>query len=94
MNKLSLIIFCLYLLLIASRAVKCSEPVVVHGETQYTRDATETLKTTFHVKYRLSIYEPAHQRWEFFVGGSISPDYDHFQNIIKINTLTTFSLEF
>jgi hypothetical protein len=93
MNKLILIIN-LWLLVLSGGLIKASDPVRVYGETQYTRDATETLKTVFHVKYRLSIYEPLHQRWEFFVGGSVSPDYDHFQNIIRVNTLTTFSLEF
>jgi hypothetical protein len=68
--------------------------IKVYGHTTYHKDSMETLKTTFLVNYRFKIHEPAHKNWAFFIGGSLSPDYDHFQNIIKMNTLTTFNLEF
>jgi hypothetical protein len=66
----------------------------VKGETSYSKSNSHNLTTNLNIEYKYSLLEPAHKRWAFFIKGVIIPDYDHFQNEIKMNTFTTFSLEF
>ena len=66
----------------------------VTGETNYNKHTNHNLTTSLNIEYKYSVLEPTHKKWAIFIKGVIIPDYDHFQNDIKLNTFTTFSLEF
>ena len=64
------------------------------GETNYFKQETASLVTSFNMEYRLDIYKPSHKLWVAYVGGKISPDLDVFGKEIKTNVFTTFGVDF
>lgn len=79
------------LLLLASCVNK---PINVSGETNYTRNETESMNTKLKLEYKQKLYEPKDKRWESHITGTVVTDYDHFSNQIKNNTFTTIGFEF
>lgn len=63
-------------------------------DSEYAKHYSETFVTKLDVEYRANLYEPFHKKWIFYLGGKVNPDYDHFGNEIKINTYTTFGIDF
>ena len=66
----------------------------VYGETNYSKSSSEDLSTTLKADFKVKIHEPSNKRWGLFLTGNVSPDYDVFQKVLKINTFKTISLEF
>jgi hypothetical protein len=65
-----------------------------YGETHYSKDSSETLRTTLNYNYNVKLFEPSHKRYMIHFGGSISPDYDHFGKTLKVNGFTGFGIDF
>jgi|LakMenEpi03Aug12_release.lakeMendotaPanAssembly.Ray.scaffolds.fasta_scaffold2905908_1 hypothetical protein len=66
----------------------------VRGETKYIKKTAESMNTSFVIDYKITLYEPGHKKYMLFLGGAVSPDYDHFGNEIKINGFTQLGIEF
>jgi hypothetical protein len=66
----------------------------VYGETNYSEKENKSLNTTLNFEYKLHIYEPNHKKYLIYIGGKLSPDYDHFNNELKINNFTTIGIDF
>jgi len=66
----------------------------IYGETNYSKQSSESLTTSMNLEFRHKIYEPSHNKWGLYLKGIINPDYDHFQNEIKVNTFTTLGIDF
>lgn len=66
----------------------------VSGETNYSKSSSEELSTILKANFKIKIHEPSHKRWGLFFTGNISPDYDVFQKVLKVNTFKTISFEF
>lgn len=45
-------------------------------------------------EYRIKLFEPDHNFYMFYFGGTINNDYDHFGKIIKQNGFTNLGIEF
>jgi hypothetical protein len=52
------------------------------------------MTTSLNTDYRLDLYEPKHKRWSTYIGGKVTPDYDHFGNEFKLNVFTTIGVDF
>jgi hypothetical protein len=70
------------------------DPIKIKGETTFSKNANDSMKTNLHIEYRLPLYESKRGRWSLHIGGKISPDYDHFGKEIKVNTFTTIGIDF
>lgn len=66
----------------------------IYGETKYSKSNTTTLISTINTEWAYRVYEPSHKKWSMSVKGIVSPDLDHFQNEIKINTFTVLAFDF
>lgn len=85
-------LFFLFVVLISATA-RANE-FKLTGQTEYTQQQTKTLVTSINAEYRVTLYEPSHKSWLFYVGGKISPDYDLFGNELKTNVFTTLGVDF
>lgn len=88
----------LIIVIFLSTLMGCStvklKPVKVFGETNYSKKETESLRTSFNIEYQVHLYEPDHKKWLLYIGGKVSPDYDHFGKEIRVNTFTTIGIDF
>jgi hypothetical protein len=84
------LIFCLLLLSSCCSAIE----VKVSGQTNYAQQHNKSLITTLNAEYKVTLYEPKHKQWLLFLGGKISPDFDHFGREIKTNVFTTLGFDF
>jgi hypothetical protein len=66
----------------------------MYGETNYTKKENESLRTTFHLEYKIPLFEPKHKKYLIHFGGTVNPDYDHFGKTLKINGFTGFGIDF
>lgn len=66
----------------------------VFGETNFSKEESESLKTSLKINTKYKIYEPSHKRWAINLNNIINPDIDHFHNEIKINVFTTIGIDF
>jgi hypothetical protein len=66
----------------------------ISGETNYSIQNKHNLTTSLNTDYRLDLYEPRHKKWSTYIGGKVTPDYDHFGNEFKINVFTTIGVDF
>ena len=64
------------------------------GETNYNQSSSNQLTTTVRAAFKLKVYEPVHKNWGLFLAGNVSPDYDVFQKIVKINVFNSVVIEF
>lgn len=91
--RLKLVITCLFFCL--QGLCYCEDNwLKFSGETNYSKSSSEELSTTLKVDFKFKIHEPSHKRWGLFLTGNVSPDYDVFQKVLKINTFQALSLEF
>lgn len=75
--------------------VSCAnKPIKFSGETNYTKDETESMNSKLKLEYRHKLYEPKNKKWESHITGTVVTDYDHFNNQIKNNAFTTIGFEF
>ena len=65
-----------------------------YGEINYSSQDSQKFSTTLKTDFKVKLLEPSHERWGLFLTGNVSPDYDVFQKILKINTFQALSLEF
>lgn len=70
------------------------EDLDIYGETQYSKNSSETLITSLNFEYQIKLFEPSHKKYKIYFGGKINPDYDHFNNEIKTNVFTTLGIDF
>lgn len=64
------------------------------GETNYSKKDTESLRTILHLDYKVKLFEPDHKRYIIHFGGTVSPDYDHFGKLMKLNGFTGLGIDF
>lgn len=65
-----------------------------YGETSYTKQHSESLKTTLNAEYRIVLREPKTKKYCLYLGGKINTDIDHFGNDFKTNVFTTLGIDF
>ena len=63
-------------------------------DSEYTKQHSQSLITKIDLEYQVNLYEPLHKKWVLYLGGKLSPDYDHFGNEVKMNAFTTFGIDF
>lgn len=66
----------------------------IYGNTNYSKDSSESFITTLNFEYQIKLFEPSHKKYMIYFGGKINPDYDHFNNEIKTNVFTTLGIDF
>lgn len=66
----------------------------VRMESEYIKQHSHSLITKINLEYQVNLYEPLHKKWVLYLGGKLSPDYDHFGNEFKMNAFTTFGVDF
>lgn len=74
---------------------KIQKPVNLYGDTTYTREGTQqSLVTTLNLEYKFKLHEPSHKKWQLFLGGKLSLDYDSFGRELKKNAFTVIGIDF
>jgi hypothetical protein len=71
-----------------------NESLTLKTETNYHSSSYESLKTSASAEYKFKIKESKNKKNAIYFFGNVSPDYDHFGKIVKINGFNGFSLEF
>lgn len=64
------------------------------GKTEYIIQSEYSLHTGVDLDYKFKLFEPTSEQYMWYVGGAIASDYDCFGKVIKMNTYTTFGIEF
>jgi hypothetical protein len=64
------------------------------GETNYKESVYKTLNSKINIQYSFDLYKPSHQKYIIYLGGTLTNDYDHFGNVIKVNGFTTIGIDF
>lgn len=94
-NSLLKTLFCLLICTSYCKSIAFEDiKINPYGETNYSKSSTESLRTTLHIDYKVKLFEPTHKRYAIHFGGTISPDYDHFGKIMKLNGFTGFGIDF
>jgi len=66
----------------------------VYGETNFSKEKSESFKTFLYLNTKHKVYEPSHKRWVIVFNNIVNPDLDHFHNEIKVNVFTTIGIDF
>ena len=84
-----------FVFLFSSYAVSFEDvDIDIYGETNYSKQKSQNLITSFNFEYKIKLYEPKHKFYMFYVGGTVNPDYDHFGKTIRLNAFTNLGIEF
>jgi hypothetical protein len=70
------------------------EEIDITGETNYSKSSSESLITSLNFEYKIKLFEPSHQKYMWYIGGTINPDYDHFGKVMRLNGFTNLGIEF
>lgn len=65
-----------------------------YGETYYSKQYSESLKTSLNAEYRITLHQPKTKKYCLYIGGKINTDLDHFGNDFKTNVFTTLGFDF
>jgi hypothetical protein len=84
------IVFCFF----SQACTVNSKHIKVRGNTNYTQSQNKSLSTNLNLDYTIPMYETKNKKYLFYIGGTITTDFDHFGNEIKTNTFTTFGVDF
>jgi hypothetical protein len=86
----------MYFLFLASTHAFSFEDVDIdmYGETNYSKQKSQSLITSLNLEYKIKLYEPDHKFYMFYVGGTVNPDYDHFGRTVRLNGFTNLGVEF
>lgn len=79
---------------VASVKAVAYEDIEIHGETEFSCQASISLKTSIYTLTSVTIFEPAHARWEIALTSVINPEFDHFQNELRVNVFTVLGVHF
>ena len=94
LNSLNKTFFILILFLHTAFCNENPKVINIYGDTNYSESKTKSLTTNLSFEYKHKLFEPDHKKWGLYIKGVVSSDYDHFQNIVKLNSFTTISLDF
>jgi hypothetical protein len=64
------------------------------GETNYYESESKSLNTKINMEYKFNIFEPSHGKYIIYLGGTLTNDYNHFGNVVKVNGFTTLGIDF
>ena len=94
--KLALYVLVLMLCTIITGTSTNYEPyeINIYGNTNYSSSSSESLKTSVHVEYTVSLYEPSHKKWGIFIAGKLNPLYDHLGKELKMDVFTVLGIDF
>ena len=87
-------LFLLFLLISSNLFAVAFEEIDIYGDTNYIKSSSQSLITSLTTEYKIKLHEPHHKRYMFYLGGTITSDYDHFGKTIRVNSFTNFGIEF
>lgn len=95
MKKLLLNFILVYNVFVTGCAL--DKDIKISGNMNYTKQtqtAQETLKHSFEIKYRKILHEPPDKKYLIYLGGNIHMDQDIFNNVSKVNAMSSAGIEF
>lgn len=86
----------LFLLILINFNSACAnkKEFVVKGETNYSIEESEELKTNLTGEFKKKIYETKNKNLQFSYIGSVESDINHFNQEIKTNAYSGLGIEF
>jgi hypothetical protein len=94
MNSFAIKAIKLILICFSFSSCVVNESLNIKAETNYSKSDSERMTTKVSADFKHKILQMNNGKHHLYFFGNVSPDYDHFGKIIKVNGFNGLSFEF